>query len=419
MSALASPGAARAPRGGMPAAVRALAAELLPRAPELAQGMTDHLVANIDELPAGDDELREETRASVQGNVDQVLRLLKLGAGADALVVPPDAAEYVRGLVRRGITLAVLLRTYRLGHAWFWDVWCEELTQRVTDAAELLVAQEQSSAFLFAYIDGISGVLVDAYGTERERLMRGAAQVRAETVRAILAGDAVDEEVADQRLGYALRRHHVALRLSGGAAAVRGLERAATDAAALLGPGAPLVVLSGAASLDVWCGAFETPSVERLEDYRPPAGIRVAFGAPAHGVAGFRSSHAEAVQAARIASLAPAAAGPVTGYQGVELMSLLATDLPRARAFVLRQLGALAAPDDAAERLRETVLAFLASGGRGTRAAKQLHVHQNTVAYRVKRAEELLGRRVSERPIELTCALTLAAALGPAVLAAA
>jgi DNA-binding PucR family transcriptional regulator len=45
-------------------------------------------------------------------------------------------------------------------------------------------------------------------------------------------------------------------------------------------------------------------------------------------------------------------------------------------------------------------------------------VHQNTVAYRVKKAEEMLGRKVSSRPIELTCALALAAALGPAVLAA-
>ena len=133
MSALASPGAELAQRGGMPPAVRALAAELLPRAPALARGLTDHLVANMPELSAGDDDLREETRASVEGNVDQVLRLLKLGARADALVVPPDAAEYVRGLVRRGITLAVLLRTYRLGHAWFWDVWCEALTRRVAD----------------------------------------------------------------------------------------------------------------------------------------------------------------------------------------------------------------------------------------------------------------------------------------------
>src|SRR4051812_38464931 len=105
MSALAAPGAELARPGGMPAAGRGVAAELLPRASELARGLSDHLVANMRELSGGDDELRAETRASVEGNVDQVLRLLRLGVAADALVVPPDAAEYVRGLVRRGITL--------------------------------------------------------------------------------------------------------------------------------------------------------------------------------------------------------------------------------------------------------------------------------------------------------------------------
>jgi DNA-binding PucR family transcriptional regulator len=38
-------------------------------------------------------------------------------------------------------------------------------------------------------------------------------------------------------------------------------------------------------------------------------------------------------------------------------------------------------------------------------------MHENTVAYRVKRAEAMLGRKVTENPIELTCALKLAAVL--------
>ena len=107
----------------------------------------------------------------------------------------------------------------------------------------------------------------------------------------------------------------------------------------------------------------------------------------------------------------------VTSYQRVELVSLLASDLPRARRFVAAQLGPLASTSEPAERLRETVLAFLVAGGSGTRAAKELYVHQNTVTYRVKRAEELMGRRVNHNPVELVCALTLAAALGAAVLA--
>src|SRR5258707_768069 len=141
----------------MPLAVRELAADMLPSTPELARALTDHLYATMPELAARDDEgLREETRASSEANIDQVLRLLRLGADADALVVPIDAAEYVRGLVRRGITLPVLLRSYRLGHAWFWDRWSQVLQERMADSNELDAARDQSSAFLFAYVDGMS-----------------------------------------------------------------------------------------------------------------------------------------------------------------------------------------------------------------------------------------------------------------------
>jgi DNA-binding PucR family transcriptional regulator len=177
------------------------------------------------------------------------------------------------------------------------------------------------------------------------------------------------------------------------------------------------VIPSGVASLDVWCGSYEPSTTAGLEGYQPPDGVRVAFGGSYRDVAGFRRTHAEAVQAARLAALAGDSATAVTSYQRVELVALLASDLPRARRFVAAQLGPLASTSEPAERLRETILAFLVAGGSGTRAAKGLYVHQNTVTYRVKRAEELMGRRVSHNPVELVCALTLAAALGPAVLA--
>jgi DNA-binding PucR family transcriptional regulator len=317
--------------------------------------------------------------------------------------------------VRRGIPLAALLRSYRLGHAWLWERWSQALQERIEDSGELAAGQDQTSAFMFAYVDRVSDVLVEEFGTERERMVRSASQLRAETVRAILAGEPIDEEVASRRLGYELRRHHIALRIASAGSEIRGLERAVGDAAAVIGPGQPLIVASGAARFDVWCGSFTAAVTDGLERYEPPAGVLVAFGMPAHGCAGFRTSHAEALEAARIGSLAGGVA--VTSYAKVELVSLLAGDLARARAFVARQLGPLASTAQPAQRLRETVLAFMVSGGSATRVAKELYVHQNTVTYRVKRAEEMLGRKVTVRPIELTCALTLAGVLGPAVLA--
>ena len=405
-----------AQQSGITSAVQELSTELLPRTPELARGMAEHLYAAIPELNALEDEaLRAELLRSAEANIGQVLRLLAGGAGIDDVVIPHEALEFLRGNVRRGIPLAALLRSYRLGHAWLWERWSQALQERIEDSGELAAGQDQSSTFMFAYIDKVSDALVEEFGTERERMMRSTSHLRAETVRAILAGEPIDEEVASRRLGYELRRHHVALRIASAGSEIRGLERAVDEAAAAVGPGQPLVVASGAARFDVWCGSFTDPATEALERYEPPSGVLVAFGTAGQGLAGFRSSHGEALQAARIGSLAGSAA--VTSYAKIELVSLLAGDLARARGFVARQLGPLASTAEPAGRLRETVLAFMVSGGSATRVAKELYVHQNTVAYRVKRAEEMLGRKVSERPIELSCALTLAAVLGSAVLA--
>jgi hypothetical protein len=259
----------------MPLSVRELAEELLPAAPELAQGMSDHLLATIPDLDARDDELRQETRASCEANISQVLQLYKLGAGADALVVPVEAAELVRGLVLRGITVATLLRMYRLGHAWFWDRWAQALKDRITAPDILVAAQDQSSAFLFVYIDRISDVLVGEYGTERDRMTRSAEQLRAETVRAILAQAPVDEETASGRLSYNLRRHHLSLRVSSVGREPVEPERAATEAAEMLGMGDPLIVRAGVAILDVGCGSYEhtRPRVPgRIGGVRPTRG---------------------------------------------------------------------------------------------------------------------------------------------------
>ena len=279
-----------------------------------------------------------------------------------------------------------------------------------------MAGQDASSAFMFAYVDRVSAALVEEFGTERERMLRSAEQVRVDTVRAIMGGGPVDTEAASLRLGYELRRHHVAMRVSSGASEVEGLERAVGEAAAALAGGEPLVIASGAARFDVWCGSFDPPATDALERYEPPPGVIVAFGKPSHGVAGFRSSHTEAKQAARISALLGAATRSVTSYARVELVSLLASDLPRARSFVASQLGPLAATEGTAERLRETVLAFLVSGGSPTRVAEELFVHKNTVADRIRRAEEMLGRDVNDSPLELGAALMLALSLGRAVL---
>jgi hypothetical protein len=106
--------------------------------------------------------------------------------------------------------------------------------------------------------------------------------------------------------------------------------------------------------------------------------------------------------------------GWATSYGDVELPALLTADLGAARTFVRRELGPLANPGAPMSDLRAT-LTYLEEQNSPHSAAQRLHVSRNTVSYRVKRAEELLGQEWRQRRYELQAALLLARDLGEAV----
>jgi DNA-binding PucR family transcriptional regulator len=111
--------------------------------------------------------------------------------------------------------------------------------------------------------------------------------------------------------------------------------------------------------------------------------------------------------ARRVARLGPGR-GSATPFADVSLDALATHDVDEARRFVARELGPLAGDDDAARRVSATVRVFLEEGCSYVRAGRRLAVHANTIAYRVHRAEELLGHPVAERQLELRVALRLA-----------
>jgi DNA-binding PucR family transcriptional regulator len=138
------------------------------------------------------------------------------------------------------------------------------------------------------------------------------------------------------------------------------------------------------------------------------AGLRAAVGMPAEGAAGMVSSHLQALEARRVAELLAAPQRSVVGYRAAALSALL-TAAPRlAVDFAESELGALTDGNETTERLRETLRVYLEENLSAMRTARRLHVHQNTVVYRVKRAEEILGRGIEQRRLELEVALHLA-----------
>ncbi|GAA1532581.1 hypothetical protein GCM10009678_13610 [Actinomadura kijaniata] len=120
----------------------------------------------------------------------------------------------------------------------------------------------------------------------------------------------------------------------------------------------------------------------------------------------------EARYARRLAELRPDTAA-VTSGDDIDSVDLLIAAMPRGirRRFREGLIGAVEAYDARHNaRLLDTLSAFLSHSGSWQRCAADLHVHVNTVRYRMRRVEELTGRDLGRFPdrVDLFLALRLA-----------
>jgi DNA-binding PucR family transcriptional regulator len=139
----------------------------------------------------------------------------------------------------------------------------------------------------------------------------------------------------------------------------------------------------------------------------------MALGEPARGVAGFRASHEQAVHARRVARLEGRPAWGITRYGEVALQATVSTDIEQARAFAAHKLGRLFSDDEKSRRLAATLEVYLGEQCSRIRAARRLGIHENTVSYRIRQAEEILGHSVQDDTLGLRVALAIAPMLAP------
>lgn len=367
--------------------------------------IASELAAAIHErLPELDDDLLVMTCQSTRANVGVIVSLLREGLSPASAVVPEEALAYAREYVRRGHGVETLMRAYRIGQAGFTRMWLDRLRELTDDASDLADAMGFFNDWLFAWVEVVEHQLTEVHLREREQWLRGAAAMRAAEVRALLEGARPDVSETSKRLGYALDRVHVAFVVWSDSSddLFSELEQHAAAVAAALGASGTLVLPRGR-SLVCWASV---PLGEGSDPLPKSRVLRVALGTPRDGVEGFCRSHLEALEARRVAELC-GRSGSVA-FSDVALDALATADLDAARRFVEHELGCLAADDDASRRLRATLSTFFEEGASFVRAARRLGVHENTVTYRVHRAEELLGRRVTDRQLELRVALRLA-----------
>jgi hypothetical protein len=379
----------------------------------------------LDLIPAfqGDEAVRELMAASTSSNLSTILDILLHGLPLDRIDVPAAAAAYARRFAQRDLPVEGLLRAYRLGQERVVQWFLRGLGERSLPSEVLLSCAQEVVSVVGRYIDEVSEHLIDIYETERKLWTQRTDAARAIALRTVLDDENLDLSTAQAMIGYRLRGWHIAaiawVEIDTPNAA-KWVESAAGVLASAHG-GRPLTVLADDHTLWAWLSGPPSMRLDekvlaaKLDDASP---LRIALGEPAPGLDGFRSSHREALRAKTVAETSGEHLPPVLSFARVSIAAMLSEDLDALRTWVGRTLGELARDDEGMARLRETVRLFLETGGSFTDAAARLHLHKNTVHYRVRKAEEIRGRPLTDGRLDVEVALVACEQLGHRVLAA-
>jgi DNA-binding PucR family transcriptional regulator len=403
--------------------VSQVAAAVSRRAAAVSGQVYDVILRDIPELH-DDKAVLDLLASSVHSNVGTCLQIMQHQIDLSDVQAPAAALEYARRLAQRGTPLTALLRAYRIGHTCFSDQLLEELARQTHDAPMITAATLDMSRIVAGYVDQTSEEIVAAYTREREKWLRNRSAARAARIRELLSGQRIDVSTTEGTLGYRLRQYHVGLVCWTGDATVtvaditrleHAISQVATRAACA---GDPLFLPRDESSAWAWLplGIRDTFDAAAAATAGADPDLHFAFGDAAKGAAGFRLTHQQAITAQSVALAAGSGPPPVVAFGEVAPVAMMLGSADLLRAWVLGTLGGLATDDEHHARLRDTLLLFVTLGGSYKMTAERLMLHKNTVQYRIRKAEESLGRPVSEHKHDVELALRAAQWLGSSVL---
>ncbi|MGW3736910.1 PucR family transcriptional regulator [Streptomyces sp. NPDC005148] len=391
---------------------------------EITRDIGEYVLAEIPEL-RGDATVIKILQASVGENVATLLHIFENDIPLDRIEGPVAALEYARRLAQRGIPLSAMARAYRIGHWRFLHWFLGELNRQDTDESLATATNRRMLQVSFGYIDRVTQHVIVIYQQERDHWLLSQTAARAARVRDILTEKDVDLNWAEPALGYRLQQHHLGLVAwlptpTGGGEGLARLHRITDEIAQELGCSArPLFVPRDAIASWAWLrlGSHDDVSwkeVSNAVEHSDPS-VRMCAGGVGYGLEGFRSTHRQALCTQELAEAANPAP-QFTDFPTVAPIALMATNIDSMRAWVWDVLGPLAVDDEHSARLRETVQIFLGTGCSYTATAGAQILHKNTVQYRIRKAEEILGHPVQKGHTDLEVALLAVKYLGSTLL---
>jgi hypothetical protein len=321
-------------------------------------------------------EVIEHSRLHVRAFVEAV-RSGRPPSGAELEFVRERGAQRAREL----LPLAAVLQSYLLGQRLMWEAIVERADGDEGAALGLTAAT-------FEYAAAVNAAVAEGWSAAASEVALEDERARRDVLDRLLAGDAAVARRA-AALGVDLDEELVvvvAAATNGGADAIARAVTSRRDRVFAVARHDEVVALLPAAR----AAAATVRLTERS--------LRAGVSAPCRGAAEVPRGYEGARRALRHASTAR----PLVRLEDVELadeLALAADDIARSTVPAAARL--LAEHPD----LRATVLAFADHDLNVARTAAALHVHPNTVKYRLRRIEELTG--ADPRRFRTTLAIVL------------
>jgi PucR-like helix-turn-helix protein len=302
-----------------------------------------------------------------------------------------------RGEARSGRSMDALLAAYRVGARVAW----REMADAATKAGVAASTMARFAELVFAYIDELSAASVAGHTDELSTTGRVRERYLDRLARNLLSGASADVLAASaERADWPEPRTLTAVLLP--AAQVRGVLSLLGSGTLRVGDELPGLEDSEELSL------LLVPDMEgrdRRRLLRVLAGKHAVVGPPRPWLA----ARASYLRAARVVDLVPAPDPPAPLDTEDHLVDVVLGADPDAladlRTRVLEPLGELRPAT--AQRLGETLRSWLLHQGRRDDVAADLHVHAQTVRYRMGQLRDLYRDRLDDPQVVLELLLAL------------
>ena len=316
----------------------------------------------------------------------------------------PETLAIARYFVRRGLSEAAVVETYRRAQSFSLRSWIRIAFQLTSDADEMRELFEVSERSITTFLSETILAVHHQMRIERDNLTRGTYAERRETTMLILDGAPLSRRRAETRLGYQLEQSHIAA-IVWGSESTANLSHLDLAVELLLQTvrGKPsLSVLASEDTRWVWLPAADNPDFSRVAAAitRLP-GVRIAIGSTAIGVEGFRRSHLDAVTTQGLMTKA----GPsqqIATFSDVQFIALITTDPEQVNRFIKHTLGDFQYADP---ELQRTVQIYIEEQCNASQAAARLFTHRNTLMRRLTQARDLLPQPLEKATVHIALAL--------------